>query len=91
MSLIYNLQPGELDAVRELPDCVIYDPEDIDQKNELDRVAVILSALGAGVSVDTAISPLAASIGTPTIQLGWSHLLLSDAYDAILGSCHPMA
>ncbi|WP_193170299.1 tetratricopeptide repeat protein [Nisaea nitritireducens] len=90
VSLIYNLQPGELDAAREISDCFIYDPEDIDQKNELDRVAAMLSALDAVVSVDTAVSPLAASIGTPTIRLGWSHLRLSDGYDAVLGSCHPM-
>ena len=90
VSLIYNLQPGELDAAREICDCIIYDPEDIDQKNELDRVAAMLSALDAVVSVDTAISPLAASIGTPTIRLGWSHLRLSDGYDAVLGSCRPM-
>lgn len=90
VSLIYSLQPGKLDAARELPGCVIYDPEDIDQKNELDRVAAMLSALDAVVSVDTAISPMAASMGTPTIRLGWSHLRLSDGYDAVLGSCHPM-
>ena len=90
VSLIYNLQPGELDAARESEGCVIYDPEGIDQKNELDRVAAMLSALDAVVSVDTAVCPLAASIGTPTIRLGWSHLRLSDGYDAVLGSCHPM-
>ncbi len=90
VSLIYNLQPGELDEAQQLSDSVIYDPEGIDQKNELDRVAAMVSALDAVVSVDTAISPLAASVGTPTIRLGWSHLLLSDGYDAVLGSCHPM-
>ncbi|MEO9902820.1 MULTISPECIES: tetratricopeptide repeat protein [Alphaproteobacteria] len=90
VSLIYNLQPGELDEAQQLSDSVVYDPEGIDQKNELDRVAAMLSALDAVVSVDTAISPLSASIGTRTIRLGWSHLLLSDGYDALLGSCHPM-
>ena len=89
VSLIYNLVPGELDAAHEQSDCVIYEPEKIDQKNELDRVAAMLSALDAVVSVDTAVCPLASSIGTPTIRLGWSHLRLSDGYDAVLGSCYP--
>lgn len=89
VSLIYNLQPGELDAARQVDGCVIYDPEGIDQRNELDRVAAMLSALDAVVSVDTAVCPLAASIGIPTIRLGWSHLRLSDGHDAVFGSCHP--
>ena len=85
VSLVYDLQPEELDAARKLDGCVIYDPENIDQKNEMDRVAALLSALDAVVSVSTAIAPLSASVGTPTILLAWSHLRLSDGHDAILG------
>ena len=91
VSLIYNPEPEELDAARREDGCILYEPEGIDQKNELDRVAAMMSALDAVVSVDTAVCPLAASIGTPTIRLGWSHLYLGDGYDAVLGSCHPMA
>ena len=40
VNLVYDFQPEELDAARKLDGCVIYDPENIDQKNELDRGGV---------------------------------------------------
>ena len=90
VNLVYDFQPEELDAARKLDGCVIYDPENIDQKNELDRVAALVSALDAVVSVSTAIAALSASVGTPTILLAWSHLRLSDGHDAVLGASRPM-
>jgi Tfp pilus assembly protein PilF len=90
VNLVYDLQPEELDAARKLDGCIIYDPENIDQKNELDRVAALLSALDAVVSVSTAIASLSASVGTPTLLLSCSHLRLSDGHDAILGASRPM-
>ncbi|MBO6559994.1 MAG: tetratricopeptide repeat protein [Nisaea sp.] len=91
VNLVYSLRDGELEQVRNRLGCDIHDPTGIDQKNELDRLAAMLSVLDAVVSVDTAVCPLAAAVGTPTLRLGRGLLYLSDGYDAVLGSCHPMS
>ncbi|WP_193179949.1 tetratricopeptide repeat protein [Nisaea sediminum] len=91
VNLVYSLRDGELEQARNRLGCDIHDPTGIDQKNELDRLAAMLSALDAVVSVDTAVCPLAAAVGTPTLRLGRGLLYLSDGHDAVLGSCYPLA
>jgi ADP-heptose:LPS heptosyltransferase len=44
-------------------------PEDIDQKQELDRTCAMLGALDAVVSAPTAVSWLAAAAGVPTCKV----------------------
>lgn len=90
VNLVYAPREGELESTRARLQCDLLDPEGIDQKDELDRLAAMLAALDAVVSVDTAVCPLAAAVGTPTLRLGRSLLFLSDGHDAVLGSCHPM-
>ncbi|WP_420404651.1 tetratricopeptide repeat protein [Nisaea sp.] len=90
VNLVHNLRDDELERTRTRLQCDIHDPEGIDQRNELDRLAAMLSVMDAVVAVDTAVCTLAAAVGTPTLRLGRSLLFLSDGHDAVLGSCHPM-
>jgi len=47
-------------------------PPRIDQKQEIDRLAALLSSLDAVVSAPTVVAMLAAAVGTPTIKLTYS-------------------
>ena len=44
-------------------------PENLDQKNEIDRTAAMLSALDVVVSAPTAVSWLAAAAGVPVLKI----------------------
>jgi ADP-heptose:LPS heptosyltransferase len=44
-------------------------PQNIDQKNELDRTCALLAALDAVISAPTAVSWLAAGAGVPTYKV----------------------
>lgn len=90
VNLVYNPREGESRIARERLGCDLHDLTGIDQKDELDRVAAMISVMDAVVSVDTAVCPLAAAVGTPTIRLGRSLMFQSDGHDAVLGSCYPM-
>lgn len=61
-------------------------PPDLDQKNALDRVAGLLSALDAVVTAPTAVSALAAGIGTPTLKI-----LYDRTWTALGGDTEPLA
>jgi len=44
-------------------------PAGIDQKNELDRAAALMSALSLVISAPTAVACLSAAVGTRTLKL----------------------
>lgn len=89
VSLNYAVDPLELAAVEAELGCRIHVPLDIDQRDELDRVAALLSALDCVVGVGTAPTVLAAAVGTETIQLNWSRFHLADDHDVVFGNSHP--
>ena len=64
-------------------------PHGIDQKNELDRAAALLSALDAVVSAPTAVSWLAAATGTATWKVLYdtSWTALGQAYEPFAPAC----
>jgi tetratricopeptide (TPR) repeat protein len=69
VSVQYDATPEEVARLETLSGRNILVPEDIDQKNELDRTASLLTALDCVVSAPTAVSWLAAACGTPTFKI----------------------
>ncbi|HUO99310.1 MAG TPA: tetratricopeptide repeat protein [Rhizomicrobium sp.] len=74
VSVQYGAQEHEIAALRDVRDIVV--PGGIDQKNELDRVAAMLSVLDVVVTAPTAVAWLAAGSGVPTCrimrQISWT-------------------
>ena len=64
-------------------------PPALDQKNELDRTAAMLSALDVLVSAPTAVSWLGAGTGTRTLKLLYdtSWTAFGQAYEPLAPSC----
>ena len=71
---LINLQYGECDDELELIQTrlgrSVVNPPDLDQVNELDRVAALMSALDLVIAPSTAVSQLACSLGVPVVGLG---------------------
>jgi len=68
VSAQYDARDEEIAALRAMSGHDIAVPAAVDQKNELDRTAAMLSTLDAMVSAPTAVSWLAAAVGTPTCK-----------------------
>ena len=64
-------------------------PAGIDQKNELDRAAALMSALSLVISAPTAVACLSAAVGTRTLKLlyGQSWTAMGRDYEPFLPSC----
>jgi len=65
----YDAKDEEIAALQTKSGRDIMVPPGIDQKNELDRTAALLSTLDALASAPTAVSWLAAACGTPTFKI----------------------
>jgi len=65
----YDAKDDEIRALEAMSGKTIFVPQDIDQKNELDRSCALFCALDGVVSAPTAVSWLAAGVGTPTIKM----------------------
>ncbi|MDE2161532.1 MAG: tetratricopeptide repeat protein [Alphaproteobacteria bacterium] len=65
----YDATAEEIAALSALSGRDVVVPRDIDQKNELDRTAALLSVLDAVVSAPTAVSWLAAATGVATYKI----------------------
>lgn len=85
----YDAQADELTKLEELSGRQILRPEGIDQKNELDRTAAMLSALDIVISAPTAVSWLAASTGTPVLKILYdtSWTSFGKAYEPFAPAC----
>ena len=93
ISCQYDAAPDEIAALEELSGRRIFIPPALDQKNELDRTAAMLSVLDVLVSAPTAVSWLGAGTGTRTMKLlydtswtafGQSHEPLAPACQCIM-------
>lgn len=65
----YDAAQDEIAELQALGGREICVPENLDQKNELDRTCAMLSSLDAVVSAPTAVSWLAAGAGVPTLKI----------------------
>jgi hypothetical protein len=78
VSLQYDLRVEEIDALQQLSGRAILVPPKLDQKQEIDRTAGMISALDAVVSSPTSVSWIAAGLGVPTFKIlyntGWTAL-----------------
>ncbi|HEY0107671.1 MAG TPA: tetratricopeptide repeat-containing glycosyltransferase family protein [Rhizomicrobium sp.] len=69
VSVQYDAREDEVEALAQLAGRPILMPDDLDQKNELDRTAALLASLDAVVSAPTAVSWLAAGTGVDTYKV----------------------
>jgi len=79
--LQYDECRAELDALRRDHGVEVWRPEDLDQMEDLDGVAALISALDVVVSTATSVCVLAAALGRPTIRLAPSFYSILDDRD----------
>lgn len=89
VSCQYDATPDEIAALEASSGRKIFVPPALDQKNELDRTAAMLSALDVLVSAPTAVSWLGAGTGTPTLKLLYdtSWTAFGQPYEPLAPSC----
>jgi len=85
----YDATPDEVAELERLSGRKIFVPQDIDQKNELDRASALMAALDGVVTAPTAVSCLAAGVGTPTFKILYdtSWTALGQSYEPFAPSC----
>jgi len=89
VSIVYVDASDELEALASSRNITVHDPPDLDQRNELDRVAALIRGLDLVVSVDNAVGAIAASCGVPTILLERGMFQISGDGDALFGNVYP--
>ena len=82
VSLMYVDATDATDTLRETLGTVIHQPPGLYQRDELDRLAALISELDVVVTVDTSVCSMAASCGVRTIRLEASYLMLANGRDA---------
>jgi tetratricopeptide (TPR) repeat protein len=82
----YGARPEEIAALEQMSGRKILVPENLDQRNELDRTCAMLSALDVLVSAPTAVSWLAAGAGARTLKV-----LFGEVWTAMGQDCEPFA
>ncbi len=89
VSCQYDATPDEIAALETSSGRKIFVPPALDQKNELDRTAAMLSALDVLVSAPTAVSWLGAATGTRTLKLLYdnSWTAFGQSYEPLAPSC----
>lgn len=89
ISCQYDAAPDEIATLEELSGRRIFVPPALDQKNELDRTAAMLSTLDVLVSAPTAVSWLGAGTGTRTLKLLYdtSWTAFGQSYEPLAPSC----
>jgi hypothetical protein len=85
----YDATPDEIATLEQMSGKTIAVPQGIDQKIELDRAAALLAALDAVVTAPTAVSWLAAGVGTRTLKILYdtSWTALGQAYEPFAPAC----
>jgi hypothetical protein len=89
VSCQYDAMADEIAALEQLSGRKIFQPPALDQKNELDRTAAMLSALDLLVSAPTAVSWLGAGTGTRTLKLLYdtSWTAFGQGHEPLAPSC----
>ena len=85
----YDAMPDEIAELERMSGRKIIVPQDIDQKNELDRASALLAALDTVITAPTAVSWLAAGVGTPTLKVlyNMSWTALGQHYEPFAPAC----
>ena len=89
VSVQYDARPDEIAALEQISGRPILVPPGIDQKQELDRAAALLSALEVVATAPTAVAWLAAGSGTRTLKLLYdtSWTALGQPHEPFAPSC----
>jgi Flp pilus assembly protein TadD len=89
VSVQYDGSEDEIAALEKISGRKILVPSGIDQKQELDRTAALLSTLETVISAPTAVSWLSAGIGTPTLKLLYNNswTALGQTYEPFGPAC----
>ena len=85
----YDATAEEVAELESLSGRKIIVPQGIDQKNELDRAAALMTALDCVITAPTAVSWLAAGVGTRTFKILYdtSWTALGQTYEPFAPSC----
>lgn len=87
--LQYDDCAAELDALSRDHGIDVWRPEDLNQREDLDGTAALISALDAVVSTATSVCVLAAALGRPTIRLAPSFYSVLDDRDLFFADLTP--
>lgn len=90
ISAQYDATSGEIDTLQRVSGREIFVPPNLDQKQELDRTAAMLSSLDALVTAPTAVAWFAAGTGVDTYKMLYdtSWTSFGRAYEPFAPSCH---
>ena len=83
VSLQYGESAEDIERVRAELGVIIHDFPDLDQTQELDRVAALISGLDLVISPSTTVCQLACAIGIPTIRMDKSNFLCVNERDPL--------
>jgi Tfp pilus assembly protein PilF len=89
VSLLYADATQEIESVQKTHSMTIHEPPSLYQRDELDRLAALISQLDMVVTADTSVCAMAAACGVPTIRLEASYMLLSNSHDALFENLYP--
>ena len=92
VSLQYDVQADELETLERLSGRAILVPPRLDQKQEIDRTAAMISTLQAVVSAPTSVSWIAAALGVKTYKILYNNSWTSfgERYEPFAPSCQCM-
>ena len=86
VSLQYDAQPEEIEALQHLSGRKILVPPGLEQKQEIDRTTGLIAALDAVVSAPTSVSWMSAAAGVPTLKI-----LYHKSWTSFGRGCEPFA
>lgn len=89
ISLLYADATEEIARIRVSRDTIIHEPPGLYQRDELDRLAALISRLDMVVTADTSVCAMAAACGVRTIRLEASYMLLANGRDALFENLYP--
>src|SRR5258706_7180683 len=69
VSLQYDVQPEEIEALQHMSGREVLVPAGLDQKQEIDRTTALIAALDIVVSAPTSVSWMSAAVGVPTLKI----------------------
>jgi len=89
VSLQYDVRADEIETLQRLSGRTILVPPMLDQKQEIDRTAAMISTLQAVISAPTSVSWIAAALGVPTFKILYNNSWTSfgEDYEPFAPSC----
>lgn len=91
VSLQYDDCRAEVEAFRAATGLELWIPDGLDQMDDLDGTAALMSALDAVVSAPTTVCWLAAAVGAKTFRIAQSKFSIAGDRDHFFPNMHPMA